>query len=60
VTAASAIAIGVFGYLGCGANELLTCTLVAVPYFLSGLLLLGCCWGREQLRSAGRNHELAA
>jgi hypothetical protein len=57
VTATSAIAIGIFGYLGCGAGELLTCALVATPYFLSGLLLLGCCWGQRQLTSGERSHQ---
>lgn len=56
--ATSAILIGVFGYLGCGSGELLTCLFVAGPYFLSGLLLLGCCWGREHLGSAEPNSEL--
>jgi len=60
LTAASAILVGVFGYLGCGSSELLTCAVVAVPYFLSGLLLLGCCWGRKQLEFAESSAELPA
>jgi hypothetical protein len=60
LTAAGALAIGVLGYLGCGAGELPTCTLVAGPYLLTGLLLLGCCWGRRQLGCEGPNGEPAA
>jgi hypothetical protein len=60
VTAVSAIAVGVLGYVGCGAEEISTCLVIAVPYLLSGLLLLGCCWGREQLRAAEPNQEVAA
>lgn len=56
--AVSAILIGVFGYLGCGSGELLTCLLVAGPYFLSGLLLLGCCWGKKRLEPAEPNSKL--
>jgi len=57
VTAGSAILIGVFGYLGCGSGELLTCLIVAGPYLLSGLLLLGCCWGKKRLESGDANAE---
>jgi hypothetical protein len=60
VMATSAITVGVLGYLGCGAGELLTCTLVAGPYLISGLLLLGCCWAREQLTSSELGRELAS
>jgi hypothetical protein len=60
LTATSAILIGVFGYLGCGSSELLTCAVVAVPYFLSGLLLLGCCWARNQLEFAESGSGLSA
>jgi hypothetical protein len=60
LTAASAILIGVFGYLGCGSGELLTCLIVAGPYLLSGLLLLGCCWGKDQLDAGEANVEAAA
>lgn len=55
LTAVSAILIGAFSYLGCGSSELLTCALVAAPYFLSGLLILGCCWGKERLESTEAN-----
>jgi hypothetical protein len=60
VTAVSAIAVGVLGYVGCGAGEVSTCLVIAVPYLLSGLLLLGCCWGREQMRSAESSQEVGA
>jgi hypothetical protein len=60
LTAGSAILIGIFGYLGCGTGELLTCFLVTGPYLLSGLLLLGCCWGRRQLESTEPNSGIAA
>jgi hypothetical protein len=59
VMATSGIAVGVLGYLGCGSGELLTCTLVAGPYLVSGLLLLGCCWGKEQLASSELARDLA-
>ncbi|MGD2143267.1 MAG: hypothetical protein PVF54_02180 [Anaerolineae bacterium] len=59
VTAVSAVALGVLGYVGCGEGELLTCALVAGPYFLSGLLLLGSWWGREQLKALEQIPELA-
>jgi hypothetical protein len=59
VMATSAIAVGVLGYLGCGSGELLTCTLIAGPYVLSGLLLVGCCWGRERLQASELARELA-
>ncbi|MGD8967527.1 MAG: hypothetical protein PVI07_08465 [Anaerolineae bacterium] len=60
LTAVSAIAIGVLAYAGCGSGELLTCALVAGPYLLSGLLLLGCCWGKERVQSSELDRELAA
>jgi hypothetical protein len=60
LTATSAILLGVFGYLGCGSGELLTCAVIVVPYFLSGLLLLGCCWGRKQLEFSESSSELPA
>jgi hypothetical protein len=60
VMAVSAIAVGVLAYLGCGPSELLTCCLVAGPYLLSGLLLLGSWRGREQLKALGPDRELAA
>jgi len=59
VTAASAIAIGALAYAGCGAEEFSTCMVVAVPYFLSGLLLLGCCWGSERLESSQPASDIA-
>ena len=55
--AAGAVAIGVLGYLGCGPGELPTCTLIAGPYLLTGLLLLSCCWGRRQLECGDANGE---
>ncbi|MGD2103596.1 MAG: hypothetical protein PVJ55_00590 [Anaerolineae bacterium] len=60
VTAVSAVLVVALGYLGCGADELLTCTVVAGPYLLTGLVLIGCCWGRERLRSSGQDGKLAA
>jgi hypothetical protein len=57
--AISAIAVGVLGYVGCGAGELLTCTLVAGPYLLSGLLLLGSWWGRERIQASELGGQLA-
>ena len=59
VMAGAAIAIGILGYLGCGAGELPTCTLVAGPYLLTGLLLLSCCWGRRWLECPESNGESA-
>jgi len=60
VTAVSAIAVGALAYAGCGASELPTCMVVAVPYLLSGLLLLGCCWGRERLDLSKSTEDAAA
>ena len=60
VTAMSAIAIGVLAHAGCGAKELTTCLVVSVPYFLSGLLLIGCCWGTERLTRSDSTAEAVA
>jgi hypothetical protein len=60
VMATSAIAVGVLGYIGCGSGELLTCTLVAGPYVISGLLLLGSWWGRERIQASELGGQLAA
>jgi hypothetical protein len=60
VTAVSAMAIGVLAYAGCGSGELLTCSLVAGPYLLSGLLLLGCCWGKERAQASELDPEPAS
>jgi hypothetical protein len=60
VMATSAIAVGVLAYAGCGSSELLTCTLVAGPYLVSGLLLLGSWWVRERMQVAELGVELAA
>jgi hypothetical protein len=57
--AISAIAVGVLGYVGCGSGELLTCTLVAGPYLLSGLLLLASWWGRERMQASELGGQLA-
>ncbi len=59
MTAGAAILVGILGYAGCGADEVTTCLVVAVPYFLSGALLLGCCWGKERPQSPDANRRPA-
>jgi hypothetical protein len=60
VIAVAAVAIAILGVVGCGIDELPTCTLVAAPYLLTALLLLGCCWGRRRLECPGSNGEASA
>lgn len=60
LTAVAAILVGVLGYAGCGSDEIATCMVVAVPYLLSGALLLSCCWGKQRLQSPNGGREPAA
>ncbi len=43
-----AIAISALVYLGSGRGVILAALMISVPFFVAGVLFLGCCWRTRQ------------